>query len=56
MGFTKFCAALLSSGDAEVRSIPADMLDEVGETRCCGRWAETLDRWFTAARLWLRRA
>lgn len=29
MGFTKFCVTLLSSGDAEIRDIPAVMLEEV---------------------------
>ncbi|TNM89604.1 hypothetical protein fugu_003838 [Takifugu bimaculatus] len=28
MGFTKFCVTLLSSGDAEIRDIPAVMLEE----------------------------
>lgn len=35
VGFTKFCATLLSSSDAEIRDIPADMLNEVSdETHC----------------------
>lgn len=31
MGFTKFCVTLLSSGDAEIRDLPADMLKEVSD-------------------------
>lgn len=31
MGFTKFCVTLLSSGDAEIRDIPAVMLEEVSD-------------------------
>lgn len=31
IGFTKFCVTLLSSSDAEIRDIPADMLEEVSE-------------------------
>lgn len=37
VGFTKFCVTLLSSSDAEIQAIPADMLNEVsGETRSYG--------------------
>lgn len=31
VGFTKFCAALLSSSDAEIRDIPAHMLTQVSD-------------------------
>lgn len=31
IGFTKFCVTLLSSSDAEIRDIPADMLNEVSD-------------------------
>ncbi|XP_029685958.1 thyroid adenoma-associated protein homolog isoform X2 [Takifugu rubripes] len=41
MGFTKFCVTLLSSGDAEIRDIPAVMLEElvrpVKPDHCCAR-------------------
>lgn len=37
MGFTKFCVTLLSSGDAEIREIPAVMLEEVSDaSHWCG--------------------
>ncbi len=36
IGFTKFCASLLSSSDAELRDIPAQMLKQVRDkTRSC---------------------
>lgn len=34
IGFTKFCASLLSSSDAEIRDIPAQMLKEVSVLLC----------------------
>ncbi len=34
IGFTKFCASLLSSSDPELRDIPAHMLKQVSADKC----------------------
>lgn len=48
IGFTKFCASLLSSGDAELQDIPADMLKQVRDnTLSFHALKETLNCWLT---------
>lgn len=52
VGFTKFCVTLLSSSDAEIRKIPADMLNEVSEqTRWYGFSFNTLKCWTAGLQL-----
>lgn len=50
IGFTKFCASLLSSSDAEIRDIPARMLKQVSNACLCPffpDYGEVLEDWFT---------
>lgn len=48
IGFTRFCASLLSSGDAELQDIPADMLKQVrDDTLSFHALEETLNCWLT---------
>lgn len=52
VGFTKFCVTLLGSSDAEIRDIPAAMLNEVSdETNLCGIPLNKLKCWTACLQL-----